>query len=165
MTSFEYKVVPAPTRGKRAKGAKGPSGRFANALETIMNQMGADGWEYLRTDTLPSEERSGLTSRVTVFQNMLVFRRSREEAMSQDAPVPPKLLERPKHGDVDDKAPAPAPISPAVSADAARQASLTQLPIWNEDDMALDTPQINSVLRLRAKQVNGSADNTDIAAE
>ena len=49
---------------------------FANTLEDIMNSYGADGWEYQRTDTLPCEERSGLTGKSTSFQNMLIFRRA-----------------------------------------------------------------------------------------
>lgn len=73
---FEYKVVPAPKRGLKGKGVKGNEGRFANALQTVMNELGKDGWEYLRTDTLPAEEREGLMGRTTVFQNMLIFRRS-----------------------------------------------------------------------------------------
>lgn len=73
---FEYKVVPAPKRGLKGKGVKGNEGRFANALQTVMNELGKDGWEYLRTDTLPAEEREGLMGRTTVFQNMLVFRRT-----------------------------------------------------------------------------------------
>ncbi len=75
MPSFEYKVVPAPKRGEKVRGIKGTEGRFAQTLEDAMNAMGADGWEYQRTDTLPCEERVGLTGRTTVFQNMLVFRR------------------------------------------------------------------------------------------
>ncbi len=54
-------------------------------------------WEYLRTDTLPSEERSGLTGKTTVFHNMLVFRRAAGTAVGQasdsaadePAPTPP----------------------------------------------------------------------------
>lgn len=80
MPSYEYKVVPAPKRGLKAKGVKSSEARFAHALETVMNELGAEGWEYQRTDTLPSEERSGLTSKTTVFQNMLVFRRAIETA-------------------------------------------------------------------------------------
>lgn len=76
MTGFEYKVVPAPMRGLKAKGVKGTPARFANALETVMNEHGAEGWEYQRTDTLPVEERQGLTGKATSFQNMLVFRRA-----------------------------------------------------------------------------------------
>ena len=75
MQRYEYKVIPAPKKGQRAKGAKGSDGRFANALQTLMNVQAADGWQYLRADTLPCEERSGLTGRATVFQNVLVFSR------------------------------------------------------------------------------------------
>lgn len=76
--SYEYKVVPAPLRGIKAKGLKTPEDRFANALETAINELAADGWEYLRADTLPSEQRDGIMSKTTVFQNMLVFRREKK---------------------------------------------------------------------------------------
>ncbi|MDH3263881.1 MAG: DUF4177 domain-containing protein [Paracoccaceae bacterium] len=76
MTRYEYKVLPAPQRGVKAKGAKSTEARFAHALMEIMNELGRDGWEYQRTDTLPCEERVGLTGRATRFQNMLVFRRA-----------------------------------------------------------------------------------------
>lgn len=78
MSKFEYKVVPAPKAGLKAKGIKSSEDRFAHALQSVMNEFGTDGWEYQRTDTLPCEERSGLTRRVTTFQNMLVFRRAIE---------------------------------------------------------------------------------------
>lgn len=76
MTGFEYKVVPAPRRGEKVKGLRATEDRFAHALTELMNSLGAEGWEYLRADTLPCEERHGLAGRTTVTtQNMLVFRR------------------------------------------------------------------------------------------
>ncbi|WP_212523618.1 DUF4177 domain-containing protein [Actibacterium sp. MT2.3-13A] len=84
MPQYEYKVVPAPLKGERAKGLKGTRERFAHTLMALMNEMGRDGWEYLRADTLPCEERQGLTGRTTTFQNMLIFRR----ALGAEAPVP-----------------------------------------------------------------------------
>ena len=75
MSNYEYKVVPAPLKGQRGKGIKGTDAQFANALQILMNENGAQGWEYQRTDTLPCQERSGLTRRTTSFKNMLVFRR------------------------------------------------------------------------------------------
>lgn len=75
MHRYEYNVVPAPRKGKKAKGIKGAEARFAHAVAECMNEMAADGWEYLRSDTLPCEERTGLTGRTTTFQTMLVFRR------------------------------------------------------------------------------------------
>lgn len=80
---FEYKVIPAPKKGRKARGVRGTEKRFANALELAMNELAAEGWEYQRTDTLPCEERQGLTGRTTSFQNMLVFRRAADEAVDQ----------------------------------------------------------------------------------
>lgn len=76
MQQFEYRVVPAPKRGEKARGLKTTEDRFAQALTTLMNDMARQGWDYLRADTLPCEERTGLTGKATVFQNMLVFRRA-----------------------------------------------------------------------------------------
>jgi hypothetical protein len=75
--TYEYKVVPAPQRGTKAPGVKSNEDRFALSLETAMNELAADGWEYLRADTLPCEQREGLMSKTTVYQNMLVFRRAK----------------------------------------------------------------------------------------
>ena len=81
--SYEYKVVPAPVRGLKAKGLKTGEDRFANALQTAMNDQAADGWDYLRADTLPSEQREGLMGKTTVYQNMLVFRRVKSATASK----------------------------------------------------------------------------------
>jgi len=87
MPRYEYKVVPAPKKAGKIKGLKGTDQRFAGALASLMNQYGADGWEYQRTDTLPCEERHGLTGRATVFQNMLIFRREASAMPDISAPV------------------------------------------------------------------------------
>ena len=75
MPNYEYKVVPAPSKGTKAKGLKTAQDRFALSIETVLNQMGALGWEYLRAELLPSDERSGLTGTSTNWRNVLVFRR------------------------------------------------------------------------------------------
>ena len=75
MPQYEYKIVPSPRKGEKARGAKTVPERFALALSTLMNQLGQDGWEYLRADALPCDERVGLTGTRTTFQSMLVFRR------------------------------------------------------------------------------------------
>lgn len=76
MHVFEYRVVPAPRKGEKAKGAKSVADRFGVALAHVMNDMARDGWEYLRADTLPCDERVGLTGTATHFHHMLVFRRA-----------------------------------------------------------------------------------------
>ena len=90
MGNFEYKVIAAPEKGLKVKGVKSPADRFALALSERMNEMAADGWDYLRTDTLPSTERSGLTSTQTVYRNVMVFRRP---AVSQKAATAPIIQE------------------------------------------------------------------------
>ena len=76
MQTHEYTVIPAPSRGEKARGARTGIERFAYALTGEINRMAAAGWEYVRAETLPCEERSGLTSRTTVYHNVLVFRRA-----------------------------------------------------------------------------------------
>lgn len=93
MTTYEYKVVPAPAKGERARGVKGAEGRFAHVLERVMNAMAVEGWEYQRAETLPSDERSGLAGSVTIWRNVLVFRRARA---SDVAAFQPRQLEAPK---------------------------------------------------------------------
>ena len=83
MTRYEYKAIPAPTRGEKARGAKTPADRFAHAMTSLMNEMGAEGWEYIRADTLPAEERAGFTRKVTVYQNILTFRRALPAAKAE----------------------------------------------------------------------------------
>lgn len=80
MQRYEYKVVPAPKRGEKARGIKSTEDRFAFTLTQMMNDLGRDGWDYVRADTLPCDERSGLTGTKTTFQNMLVFRRTLTDA-------------------------------------------------------------------------------------
>jgi hypothetical protein len=75
MPFYEYKVVPAPERAPKAKGLKGAP-KFAHALETLMNGLAQDGWEYFRAESLPDEEKKGLMGgREIVTRNVLIFRR------------------------------------------------------------------------------------------
>lgn len=106
MPRYEYKVVPAPTKGRKGKGIKGAEARFSNALQDLMNGLAGYGWEYLRAETLPSIERSGLTSTTTEWRNVLIFRRPRRADTEDFAPellpapeedaVPTDALEEPQ---------------------------------------------------------------------
>lgn len=121
MQRFEYKVIPAPKRGEKARGVKTTEERFAYALTNLMNDLGAEGWDYVRADALPCEERVGLTGTKTTFQNMLVFRRAlgRIEA-EPEARAPLRLTVEdapaavPRLGPADAPPPATAPaVGPA----------------------------------------------------
>lgn len=81
---FEYKVIPAPVKGLKAKGVKAPEARFALGVEAAINALAAEGWEYLRSDVLPSEERQGLAGSVTHWRTLLVFRRRADRASQVD---------------------------------------------------------------------------------
>ncbi|MBB97213.1 MAG: DUF4177 domain-containing protein [Rhodobacteraceae bacterium] len=94
MPQFEYKVVPAPTRGDKVKGVKQPEARFAHSVEGVLNRMAEGGWEFVRAEMLPNEERSGLSKTTREWRNLLIFRRERAAADTIDpaliaAPVPP----------------------------------------------------------------------------
>lgn len=130
MPQYEYKVVPAPQRGEKAKGLKTSGERFAHALMGVMNDLGRDGWEYLRADTLPCEERSGLTGKSTTYQNMLVFRR---EVAATALIEPPKALEAPK---VSDSVPEPANDAGAAEVDDAAETETQEAP-----PLAAQTPE------------------------
>jgi len=92
MSSYEYKVITAPTKGARGPGVKGADGRFANSLEQAINDLAAQGWEYQRAETLPSEERSGLSSSTTVYRSLLIFRRKKRDDLGA---YDPRLLDQP----------------------------------------------------------------------
>ena len=81
MQTYEYKVVPAPNRPKRFKGVKGNAARFAEVLAAVMNDLATQGWEYLRSDSMPVEERTGLLKgRTENYHTILVFRRAKQPA-------------------------------------------------------------------------------------
>lgn len=90
---YEYTVIPAPTRADKVAGSKTPTDRFAAALSAELNRMAADGWDYVRADVLPSEERSGLTGRTTVYHNILVFRRALPEIVAEPEFIPAPVYE------------------------------------------------------------------------
>lgn len=84
---YEYKLVAAPERANKVKGLKGAD-LFVNTIEEILNEFGHDGWQFVRIDTLPQEERVGLASKQTTMRHMLVFMREIIEE-SDIAPEPP----------------------------------------------------------------------------
>ncbi|MGC1506670.1 MAG: DUF4177 domain-containing protein [Sulfitobacter sp.] len=144
MPRFEYKVVPAPQKGLKAKGVKGAEARFSHALQEVMNGLAESGWEYQRAETLPSIERSGLTSTTTEWRNVLVFRRQREDDVEAFAP---ELLPPPETALA---APEPAAVEPnradaEQKEDAAQNAIKTQNDEAKSDDDGVETPFDNGV--------------------
>ena len=119
MTRHEYTVIPAPPRADKVRGARSPADRFSATLAQVLNDMARQGWEYVRAETLPSEERSGIASRNTVWNNVLIFRRSlhAQEAASEAPAAPPQSVPpvSPPPGPAT-PVQAPAPLAPAMPA-------------------------------------------------
>ena len=93
MPRYEYKVVPAPKTPTRVRGVKGDEARFAFTIEEAINTSAADGWEFLRAETLTCEHRGWFRRRVDE-QALLVFRRGKGEVV-EDAPVMPGHVRTP----------------------------------------------------------------------
>ncbi|UOA27695.1 DUF4177 domain-containing protein [Pseudosulfitobacter sp. DSM 107133] len=112
MKQYEYKVVPAPAKGLKAQGLKSPEARYAHAIETLMNELAGDGWDYQRADTLPSTERAGLTGSTTEWRHLLIFRRALPTAQATAAPAPVAAEQQAAPAPV----PAPVPVQTAAPA-------------------------------------------------
>jgi hypothetical protein len=77
-------------------------------MEVLLNEMASEGWSYVRAETLPSNDRSGMTRRVVeTYQNVLVFSKLVDAAEA----VAPAPVVAPVIAPV-----APLPVEPAVSA-------------------------------------------------
>lgn len=89
MDQFIYKVVPAPRHGIRTRVAKDTATRFAAAIETAINALATEGWEYVRAETLPADERRGLTRRKSeTTQNILIFRKRADKTSPNNSTAP-----------------------------------------------------------------------------
>ena len=84
MRKFEYKAIAAPSQGTKARGVKSTEERFALSLTDTLNDMAQEGWEYVRAETLPCEERKGLTGSQKTYQNILIFRRLEAQPLALD---------------------------------------------------------------------------------
>lgn len=74
---YEYKCIAAPEKARRRRGAKTRTDRVALAIQDILAAECKGGWEYLRADLIPVEEKSGFFSRAQdVHRAILVFRRA-----------------------------------------------------------------------------------------
>ena len=136
MTQYEYKVVPAPRRGERVKGVKAAEDRFAIALTNVMNTHAAEGWEYQRTETLPSEEREGLMGKATVFQNMMVFRRLHAAATATHAPDMPMIEDK--------REPDQTPVTPDRPVEAPAAATRSLHPVFRAPPLTATTPPVTT---------------------
>lgn len=104
MNDYEYKAIPAPERTVKVKGLKTPGERFAHLLTECLNEAASEGWEYVRAESLPCEERKGLFGKARSTQVVLIFRRALSstpapgEAFHHDEPAHrPEPRHMPEH--------------------------------------------------------------------
>lgn len=92
--NYEYKCVGAPEEPRRQRGVRAWSDRVALAMQEVIAAEAVDGWEYLRTDILPVEEKDGFFSRARrVNRAVLIFRREIGDApRSRPAERPGAIL-------------------------------------------------------------------------
>lgn len=86
---YEYKVIPAPARTEKLRGLKTTAERFAYLLTRSINAEAEEGWEYVRAESLPCEERKGFFGGVQrSTETVLIFRR----ALDAEEAAPPAAL-------------------------------------------------------------------------
>ncbi|TVP69356.1 MAG: DUF4177 domain-containing protein [Rhodobacteraceae bacterium] len=108
MQVYEYLALPAPRRSGKIKGLKTPAERFAHELTVLMNEVASEGWEFWRSECLPSDERKGFTGTMVVQNHLLIFRRLTADALAEKLPqtsaptstapeprIDPVMLDRP----------------------------------------------------------------------
>ncbi len=83
MQTHEYLALPAPRKASKVKGLKTSAERFAHAVTLLLNEVAAEGWEFWRSETLPSEERKGLTGTALVENHLLIFRRPSADTLAE----------------------------------------------------------------------------------
>ena len=119
MTRYEYKLIQAPTEPPKVKGVKGAVPRYLHGLTDAMNEMGREGWSYVRTDRLPVTSRKGLLRRRDVHEELvMVFRRAiAEGAVPAAAPIrtaAPSPEPQPEIAEAPEPWPAPEPNEPVL---------------------------------------------------
>ena len=77
MTEFAYKCVAAPRRARKSREHRTPTACLVASMEEAIAAEAAAGWEYLRTDLIPMEAKSGWFSPMTeTHQGVMIFRRA-----------------------------------------------------------------------------------------
>src|SRR5690606_33864208 len=133
-----------------------------HALTMEINRMAQAGWEYVRAETLPCEERSGLTSRTTVYHNVLVFRRALAPAYPQHDPAGQTYAHAPMAA-THEAGPALRPLgaaevvpAPVQETAAEQQAALQAEPPsdWPDGDPSEDDGSLSEPARSEAARVD-----------
>ena len=78
MLKYEYKVVPAPKECLSRRNMGESDDPVVATLETIMNDLGVAGWEFVRSEAVSMRPAGILGRGRSTSQDVWIFRRSRE---------------------------------------------------------------------------------------
>lgn len=131
---YEYQVIPAPRKAKGGRGLRGNDAKFAAAISGIMNDMAKEGWQFYRSETLPCDERQGLTGRVTRYHSVLVFQRWHPPARTEEEPGPTKLAS-------EEDPESDASAQPAAQTQAQPEAQANEHPVQERQEPMLTAPK------------------------
>lgn len=110
MSHFEYKVVPAPTVGRRRQRRVDGLDKYASTISDVMTELGFDGWDFVGAEVLRERRRRFLILVCDVERTLMIFRRvakplervaepadsqSARPATEAPAPVAPRRVRRP----------------------------------------------------------------------
>jgi len=88
-TIWRYRCVAAPRKARRSRAHKTCEDALLGAIEAVLAEQAAEGWEYLRTDLVPMEAKKGmLSATVETHLGVMVFRRA---ATGDESPGPAAL--------------------------------------------------------------------------
>lgn len=88
MERYEYKLVATPTKSVKYTGLSKSGDAFAQTLGDGMNELGRDGWQFLRTETVVEKRNVLVFSSKRCRHEYMVYRRPlRSSGMSMDDPV------------------------------------------------------------------------------
>jgi hypothetical protein len=121
---YEYKLVPTPKQSAIFKGLPKSGDAFAQTLGHGMNELGRDGWEFLRTETVVEKRNVLVISSRKCRHDYMVYRRPlRSTGLTMDEPVRSRRV---KPVNVPDAAELKSRINALVTDDAAKLASDTR---------------------------------------
>ena len=84
MNKYEYKLVPMPEIKASAR-RQVKDGIFGVPVVDMMNELGANGWDYARTEVLTTTHRSILGRKRVSQDPVMVFRRPTGTIESKEA--------------------------------------------------------------------------------
>jgi hypothetical protein len=107
MSFFEYKVVPAPTVGRRRQRRVDGLDKYASTVADMMTELGLEGWDFVGAELLRERRRRFLILICDVERTLMIFRRVAAPLATDTAAAAHRNAPRTK----DDPMPA-APVTP-----------------------------------------------------